>query len=150
MPLNDQSKLGLSNRFHVKIDSHDLGSWSKVEGLDVSWDMAEYRAGDGGNYRWYYPGNTKYSNIRLARAACEDSKKVQQWLSDNSFKHELGTGTITLNDSGHNPVIDWRLEGAYPAKWSITGFDAGGSSVAIETLELVHLGFLNDHVKPQV
>jgi len=52
------------------IDSHDLGSWAKVDGLDVSWDIAEYRAGDGGNYRWYFPGNTKYSNIKLARAAC--------------------------------------------------------------------------------
>ena len=148
--LNDQSKLGLSNRFHVTIDSHDLGSWAKVDGLDVSWDIAEYRAGDGGNYRWYFPGNTKYSNIKLARAACQDSKSVKDWLKSNSFGHKLGTGQITLNDSGHNPVIDWTIEGAYPVKWSISGFDAGASSVAVETLELVHLGFLDDHKSPQV
>ena len=144
MPLNDQSKLGLSNRFHVMIDSHDLGSWAKVDGLDVAWDIAEYRAGDGGNHRWYFPGNTKYSPIRLSRAACEDSKKVKTWLSHNSFKHEPGTGSIVLRDSGNHEVMTWNLHSAFPAKWSITGFDAGASSVAVETLELVHLGFLDD------
>ena len=42
--LNDQSKLGLSNRFHVMIDSHDLGSWAKVDGLDVSSSVESERA----------------------------------------------------------------------------------------------------------
>jgi phage tail-like protein len=148
VPLNDQSKLGLTNRFHVVVDGHELGSWSKAEGLDVTWDIAEYRAGDAGNHRWYFPGNTKYSPIRLSRAACEDSNKVKTWLSGNSFKHKLGTGTIELRDSGNTKIITWNLHNAFPAKWSITGFDAGASSVSVETLELVHLGFLDDQQSP--
>ena len=48
MPLNDQSKIGLANRFGVVVDqgSFDLGSWQKCEGLDVTWYMPDYRAGD--------------------------------------------------------------------------------------------------------
>ena len=48
MPLNDQSVIGLANRFTVKVTpgEHDLGSWTKAEGLDVTWDVADYRAGE--------------------------------------------------------------------------------------------------------
>ena len=48
MPLSDTTKIGLANRFKVKIDNgtYDLGSWAKVDGLEVTWDLAEYRAGD--------------------------------------------------------------------------------------------------------
>jgi hypothetical protein len=36
------------------------------------------------------------------------------------------------------------LENAVPTKWSIQGFDAGASKVAIETLVVAHAGFLAD------
>jgi len=48
MPLSKES-LGLVNRFKVEIGGHELGNWSKCEGLDVSWGTADYRAGDAGN-----------------------------------------------------------------------------------------------------
>lgn len=146
MPLKDQTKLGLANRFAVTIDfaTYDLGSWAQADGLDVKWDVAEYRAGDHGNDRWYFPGNTQYSTIRLTRAACEDSQTVKKWLSDTSFKWQPYSGTIVLHDSGGKPVMHWDLKDVMPVKWSITGFDAGASRVATETLELAHLGFLED------
>jgi phage tail-like protein len=150
MPLNDQSVIGLANRFTVKVTpgDHDLGSWTKAEGLDVTWDVADYRAGDGGNQRWFFPGNTKYSHVRLSRAAAQgDSEKVKDWLSKTSFHNQSGQEVqITLHDSSTKKVLDWHLKNAMPAKWSIANFEAGGSNVAIETLELVHEGFLDDDV----
>jgi phage tail-like protein len=145
-PLSDSSKLGLANRFTVKIDfaSYDLGSWAQADGLDVKWDIAEYRAGDGGNVRWYFPGNTQYSTLRLTRAACEDSKTVKKWLSETSFTWKPYSGKVVLHDSAGAPVMDWTLQHVMPVKWSITGFDAGASKVATETLELAHHGFLDD------
>jgi phage tail-like protein len=144
--LNDASKLGLANRFTVKIDfaSYDLGSWAQADGLSVKWDIAEYRAGDGGNNRWYFPGNTEYAAIKLTRAACEDSKTVKKWLSDTSFQWKPYSGTITLHDSGGAPVMEWTLTHVMPVRWNISGFDASASRVATETLELNHLGFLED------
>ena len=58
----------------------------------------EYRAGDAGNYEWAFPAITKYSNIKLTRAACEDTTKVKKWLSDTSFKHKPDILTIQLFD----------------------------------------------------
>ena len=43
--------------------------------------------------------------------------------------------------------MDWELKNVMPVRWSITGFDAGASRVATETLELNHRGFLADEMK---
>jgi phage tail-like protein len=150
--LSDSSTIGLSNRFVVKMtgkSEYDLGSWYKADGLDVSWDVAEYRTGDGGNDRFYFPGNTKYSNIKLTRAVSEETKKVRAWLTKNSFTSEVFIGKIELYSAkkADGLITDWELRDVMPVKWAITGFDAGASQVSLETLELAHRGFLEDEIK---
>jgi phage tail-like protein len=147
MPIGADALLGLANRFHLKIipSDKDLGTWNKADGLDVSWEVCEYRAGDAGNERWYFPGNTKYQTVKLTRAACTDSETVKTWLSDTSWKHKVGMeATLTLFDSNGAKIIDWNFRDIMPVKWSIQSFDAGASKVALETLELAHMGFLTD------
>ena len=149
MPLTDTSKVGLSNRFVVSMTSMkkwDLGSWSKADGLDVTWDVAEYRMGDGGNDRLYFPGNTKYTNVKLSRAVSDEYSKTKDWLDSTSWNWEPFEGTIELYTSnGNEPAVaTWTLRDVMPSKWNVATFDAGASQVAIETLELVHRGFLND------
>jgi phage tail-like protein len=140
----------MANRFLVTVipGDYSLGSWQKAEGLDVTWDMPDYRAGDGGNQRWFFPANTKYSSVRLIRAACKDSSLVRDWLNKNSFNWDLAratTVTIQLMDStGYGVVIEWELRNAQPKKWSINNMDAGASQVSVETLEFEHEGFLAD------
>jgi phage tail-like protein len=150
--LNDQSKIGLANRFSVVIDpgKYNLGSWQKAEGLDVSWDMPEYRAGDSGNARWFFPANTKYTAVKLIRAACGDTKTVADWLKTNShgYTDSRVEVAITLYDSsGSDAVHTWTLHHATPKKWAINSMDAGASQVSVETLEFDHEGFLGDDYK---
>jgi phage tail-like protein len=151
MALTDTSKIGLANRFKATVvpGDYDLGSWYKVDGLDVSWDVADFRVGDMGNHRWYFPANTKYTNVKLQRGATkDDSAKVRTWLNSTSFEHKNGIiVTITLMDSAAGEILTWELKNAMPSKWAVTSFDAGGSAVAIETLEFVHEGFLEDDRK---
>jgi len=149
MALNDQSSVGLANRFHVTIDTspYDLGTWQKCEGLDVTWDIADFRAGDEANMRWYFPGNTKYKPIKLLRAANKtDSELVQKWLNTAAWTQDKARGTmaITLFDSFAKEILTWNLRNAMPKAWNISTMDAGASQVAIETLELDHQGFLED------
>jgi phage tail-like protein len=139
--------LGLAMRFSVTIDHgmYNLGSWQKVEGLDVQWEIVEYRAGDQKNQRWYFPGFTKYSNIKLSRAASkDDTEKVKKWLNSNSFKMEKQSGSVKLLDAKGEEVASWDLENVIPVHWSVSGFDATASKLAIETLELAHAGFLDE------
>lgn len=151
--LNDQSVIGLANRFKVKVipSDYDLGSWQKAEGLDVTWDVPDYRAGDGGNQRWFFPANTKYTPVKLIRAACQDSMAVRDWLNLNSFKNHPGAGTSRVNvviqlmdSTGAAIVVEWELRNALPKKWSINNMDAGASQISVETLEFDHEGFLED------
>jgi phage tail-like protein len=148
MPLGDSETIGLVNRFHVTVDGHDLGGWSKVEGLDVTFEVPEYRAGDAWNFRWYFAGNTKYTPVSLSRAATSKStKEVHKWLSDTAKKCKGGEVKIELYDAHHEKVADWTLKNAMPKKWKISGFEAGGNQVAVESLEIEHNGFLEDEVK---
>jgi phage tail-like protein len=152
MALTDTSKIGLANRFVVTmsgIKKYDLGSWQKADGLDVGWDVAEYRAGDNGNDRFYFPGNTKYNNVKLIRAISDETAKVREWLDSNSFKFTPYVGSIKILDAhGEDiPGADWELRDVMPVKWSVSSMDAGASSVSIETLELAHKGFLKDEQK---
>ncbi|MFG2794553.1 phage tail protein [Streptomyces sp. NPDC048419] len=140
--------LALGNRFQVVLDDGkiNLGYWSKVSGLDVTWDLCEYRSGESGNSRLFYPGKTKYSDIQLSRAACVESQTVRDWLSQCSVSNSLQgySGTIYLGNSEAQAVMQWDIINCRPQKWSITGFDANQSGVSIETLVLWHEGFLQD------
>ena len=150
MALNDQSKIGLANRFVVTVveqQTYDLGSWQKCEGLDVTWDVPDFRAGDQGNMRWFFPANTKYKTVKLIRAATkDDSTKVRDWLNKNAWQQDQTRGLIhiQLMDSFAEMILDWELKNALPKAWSINNMDAGASQVAVETLEFEHEGFLDD------
>jgi phage tail-like protein len=142
-PYKDDERLGLALRFEVMIDKWDLGSWSKCTGLDVSFDICQYQEGNRPDFTWYFPGNTKYSHITLTRASTQKStKSVMAWLSEMQTKPEFGTGKITLKNAWTEEVAHWDLKRVLPAKWTGPSFDANGSVVATETLELVHEGFL--------
>jgi phage tail-like protein len=52
------------------------------------------------------------------------------------------SGKITLRDSMLQEVASWELQNVMPVSWKGPGLDANGKTVAIETLDLVHEGFL--------
>ena len=140
-------QVGMSHRFLVRIDrgAYDLGTWSKVSGLSVSWAKISYRPGEN-NDEVVVPGNVSYPNIKLSRAACSDSATVQKWLATTSVRHEVLGCAIHMIDFLNMPVVSWELRQFFPISWSVTDFDSSGARAAIETLELAHTGFLQDGV----
>jgi phage tail-like protein len=149
MPSNDH---GLTNRFKVIIDGMDLGGWSGCQGLGVSFNPFPYEAGGDYQFVHYLAGQVKYGNVKFTRAmTASTSKQVQEWLRARANEHDAfegglaysdHTAQITLHDASNSEVITWELRGAHPGSWSGPTFDANSSGVAIETLELVHEGFL--------
>jgi phage tail-like protein len=143
---NFLSPVNMSHHFVVVIDNatYNLGSWSKVTGLKVSWERCEYRVIDPGNQLWVLPGSSKYENIKLSRAACADSEIVKLWLAATTMNPAPTSGAIALVDWIGLPVVQWNMNQCYPVAWSIVDFDADQGKPAIETLELAHGGFLDD------
>ncbi|WP_410574428.1 phage tail protein [Amycolatopsis sp. cmx-4-61] len=135
----------MSHRFVVHIDksAFDLGSWSRVSGLGVTWAKTTYRPGENNN-EFIIPGHRTYSNIKLERAACADSDTVKDWLTQTSKKRELLSGSIQMVDFVGMKVVEWELKQFFPVGWTIGEFNSGGAKPALETLDLAHSGFLND------
>lgn len=148
----DGTKIGMSNRFRLVVEpgTHDLGTWSGIGGLDVTWTMNTYQAGDLGNTIFLYPGGTKFSNVTLTRTVCDETNKMKEWLDSTSFNHEMHTMTIDVFDESYTkPVVSFTLENAVPTNWKIDKLDAKGSNVLTETLTVAHSGFLNDAQVPE-
>ena len=142
------AQIGMNHRYTVIIDNfaYQLGDWSKVTGLSVTWQQLEYRVGEYGNNVWLYPGTTKYEPITLSRAAGVSSRIVKSWLAQTSKNMQPQSGTIQLVDYLGIPLVQWRLNEFFPIAWSVDSFDAGAARPAIETLKIVHTGFLEDDV----
>jgi len=138
-------EVGMSHRFTVSIDkaTYDLGNWSRATGLSVAWDACRYQVGDDSMF-WVCPGNPKYQNISLSRAACSDSQTVQEWLGDTVRKGKPLSGAVSMLDWTGLAVIEWTLSYFFPISWKISDFDAAGAKPAMETLELAHTGFIQD------
>jgi phage tail-like protein len=140
-------QVGMNHMFRVSIDhgKWNLGSWSKVSGLSVSWAAIEYRSGDRTDV-WACPGNTKYQQLSLSRAACKDSRKVQEWLIKTSRDHAPLTAQIDMVGPDGDSVVSWKFKACFPIAWKLTEFDAAAGKPAIESLDMLHNGFLDDVV----
>ena len=132
-----------SLRFRVKIDGHgDLGNWSKCDGLAVEYEVFEYKEGGENAFVHRIPGRAKYQNIKLTRPVNKDSSKVANWMAKLKIEVKRQTAEISALDTEGHPIATWNLEGVFPVKWNGPSLDIGANSVAMETLELAHNGFL--------
>lgn len=136
-------EVGMSHRFTFSVDKskYDLGTWSKVGGLTVNWEMCQYRSGDS-TALWLGPGVPKYSAIKLSRAACSDSETVQDWLKDTLHQGKPLSGAVKMLDWLGTTIVEWTLDTFFPCAWTITEFDASGAKPAVETLDIAHTGFI--------
>lgn len=135
--------VGMSHKFVVTVGMFALGSWSKVSGLAVKWDLAEYRIGNSDEY-FKFAGVPKFERLKLSRAAAlGSSTMVQQWLETSAQSGGMPMeGHVVLTAAGA-PVAEWTLRAMFPIAWSISEFDANSSKVAMETLEIAYSGFLS-------
>ena len=124
-PLEVAWPLGASGtRFAVvagTTTAHDLGRWAKVEGLDVTFEVANYRSRGG--------------SLTLHRTAGSDSLLVQAWLAELAKLPHPSTLSVVQFDYAGAPIARWSLTGVFPTKWSIT-WPGDGKGVLIETLIL--------------
>lgn len=152
---------GMAMRFDVVIDGYDLGAWTSCKGLAVTFKHDKVLELGEHTLTGYIPGRVEYSPVSLGRAIVKsDWAKTKTWLEmvgsapwllangpsvgpGAGFDLGTSTGKITLRDAHLDEVATWELQGVLPAAWKGPQFDANGKTVAIETLDLVHGGFLD-------
>ncbi len=126
--------------FLVEIGGITRGAFQEASGLDSSIDIIDHREGGDNTTMRRLPALTKYSNITLKRGVTDDSELYdwhQQWISgDPEAKRQ--NGSIVLLDRQGKEKVRWNFFSAWPSKWTGPSFNAEGTDVAIETLELAH------------
>jgi phage tail-like protein len=124
--------------FLVEIDGITQAGFTECTGFGANTDPIEYREGGETKTVRKLPGITKYPNITL-KWGLTDSRELYDWYRDVvNGKIERRSGSIILNDLEGAEVARYNFFEAWPTKWDGPDFNAKGTDVAIETLELAH------------
>jgi phage tail-like protein len=128
--------------FGLVIDQHDLGAFMTCDGLSLEIDVKMFEEGGNNLFVHQLPGRIKYQNIKLTRPVNGDSSKVRSWLASMNGQIRRTTAEITAMTAKGDKVCSWGLIGVIPVRWQGPSFSAESPSVATETLEFAHHGFI--------
>jgi phage tail-like protein len=140
MPVGDRKDPYRAYNFIVEMDGIARAGFREVSGLDSSQDPIEYREGNDPLTTRKLPGLVKYSNISLKWGITDDAElwDWRQKAVDGRVERKNGS-IVLLNDAG-DEVRRWNFRDGWPTKWTGPGFNATGTEVAIETLDIAHEG----------
>ena len=142
--MSDYTHNTLTNaNFEVEFGDIGVVGFSEVSGFEIAVDVIEYREGDHPTTPYKLPGLIKYSNVTLKRGTT-DNLDVYTWIKDwvetgsaDGLRQEI---TIYAKDASGLTIATWVLTNAFPVKYSGPDFNATGSEVAFENIELAHEG----------
>jgi phage tail-like protein len=132
----------VNSRYYVQIDNVTKAVFSEVSGLQMETELMEYAEGGNNEYIHRLPGLTKTGNVTLKRGISVDNELFKWYLRVAQGIMDLRTVTITVYATDGKQVVRWELLRAFPCKWSGPQMAANGETVALETIELAHMGVL--------
>jgi phage tail-like protein len=142
-----------ASNFLVVIDGIPVTSFMECILPVATIEVVEYREGaELVNNVHKLPGIVKYGNLVLKRGLANSPNSMALWDWFSTFVS--GTGktkriTVSLLDSGRNPVIKWSFTNAWPVRYESPVLDGKTSAVAIETLEVAVEGMTVTSVAAQ-
>ncbi len=131
------------NRYHFSIDwgGSRIG-FMEVSGLDIEIEAISFREGSSPEDSFRkVPGLRKFSDIILKRGIVKGDNEFFAWINTKQIGTiERRDITISLLNENHDPVVVWRVQNAFPVKYSGPVLESNGSDAAMETLVLTHEG----------
>ena len=123
-------------RFRVEIDGISQGGFSEVSGFDQSVDAIDYRVGTDPTHVRKLPGLTKFGNITL-KYGMLDTLDLNGWLEQvKGGTIERKKIAIVVQDEAGKDGARFEIEEAWLIKYDAPDFNAKGTDVSVETLEL--------------
>jgi phage tail-like protein len=116
-----------------------VGFFTQATGLSLQIDVLEYLEGGRNDMVHKLPSRVKQGNITLKRGLTTEHALLA-WFKASVVDVEPTDLAITLYDSEGNPQRAWSFAQAYPVKWTVSDFNAGGTEVMTESLEIAHQG----------
>ena len=127
-------------RFEVLVPGLAAGGFSECTGLSIQTEVKEYPEGGLNTHLQMFPGRASQSRLVLKRGIVD--RAFHDWFSDivqGTIVRRSGS-IVVLDEDGASTGAEWRFRDAFPAKWNGPDLNASQNSVAVETVELVHLG----------
>jgi len=125
--------------YRVSIDGLiSLGTWTKVEGLGMEYQVTEYREGGVNGYMHKIIGPAKFTNLRLSRPVDAASPLLMAWLMSNQVAIKPQTMAVTAMTAAGDNITTWSLIGVVPVKWTGPSLDIMSNAVSTETLEVAY------------
>ena len=122
-------------RFVVDVGGFTQGVFTECVLPAIEWEIEEVKEGGLNAFTHQLPGRRK--GIRLTLKNGLGTGELIDWyiktLSEEFIRKPV---TVTLKDVQRNPVLTWKLEQAFPVKWTGPQLKTSENSIAIQTLEL--------------
>lgn len=136
----------VSFSYRVDIDGAESDtSFQEVSGLKVEVTVEPLREGGQNRYMHQLPTGTKYSNLVLKRGVVTTQSPLGRWLQQamslGPVRQEPKTIVVQLLDEARNPLVVWKVFGAYPLRWEHSALNSTGNDVLSETIELTYQFF---------
>jgi phage tail-like protein len=129
-------------RFRVTLDAHkEIGRFTECTGLSMEWDIQTYAEGGENRFEHKLRGRIKYPNVVLKRGITHEDALLK-WFFQTKDPNDHGSITVELLGPDGKVVRTFAFRDAFPVKWTGPNFNAGSSSIAVETLELAHHGLV--------
>ncbi len=132
--------------FLVEIEGLLVGGFTEVTGLQVETEVEEYAEGGMNEFVHRLPGRTRHPSNLVLKRGLTDVDALWAWHQDVARGHVTRrNGTIYLLDRQRVPSLWWDFREAFPVRWSGPELRSESSTVAAETVELVHRGLSRPH-----
>lgn len=126
----------LNFNFRVEIDGISDVSFKEVVMPSSSFDVIEFRSGEGGPCEVRkLLGRLHQGNLVLRRGITESNALFAWWQSgcENADRRNV---SVILLDRDRTEVKRWGFFNALPVRYEVSPLDADASAPAIETLEI--------------
>jgi phage tail-like protein len=111
--------------------------FQEVSGLSQEFEVETNKVGGKNANESKIPLRAKYPNLVLKRGVFKDSG-ILKWIIDamETLNVTPCSVIVKLLNENQEPLMTFNCEGVIPMKWSLDGFNAQESKIAVETIEL--------------
>jgi len=134
--------------FHFKVEvlgiTNDLDvRFTEVNGLSVEMGSEEIAEGGENRFIQKYPTRSKYPELLLKRGLVLPDSGIWTWVKECIEDYNIQPRSIFIKLLGeeHDPLMTWRVVGAYPVKWAVSDLNASNNAVMIESLQFAYQYF---------
>ncbi len=135
---------------HFTVIIGDKGeiAFQKVVGLNVKFEIVEYRSGNSKEFsNVKMPLQPTFGDITLQKGMFANDMALFSWLRMIKFNTIARQDvTIQLLNEEHTPIFVWRLKNAFPKEIAFGELDAMKGTFAVEEVVIAHEGLIMEAV----